>query len=295
VSVTTLHPFTLGASDVPAVLELDPYLTPYALGVRLLEGDDREQSAAATMGLRLEAAHAELVGDTYDVMPAPADGFSHPELAWLHVHPDALVALDGIAPLELKARGVAPSDATKYRDTVQSFCQMAAMGAARGMVSTIHGGYGGLQRDEWIVDWDDVLWPLIVDRCERFLNTLRRGKLPAPSGSDSDREAIRRRFAHPNEGETIRADQETWAAVLKVRELDETIAAAKTQREKWAQRVQDFMGTATELVSPYDTPAARWRPVHSNRMDTKALRRDHPDLAAEYTAASTTRRFEANP
>src|SRR5690348_15174702 len=164
-TTTALHPYRLGASAVPAVLELDPYLTPYALGVRLLEGDDREQSPAATMGLRLEAAHAELVGDTYDAMPAPADGFRHPDLPWLHVHPDALIVLplagagrkgiadhpaagessspapaSGIAPLELKARGVAPSEATQYRDTVQSFCQMAAMGATRGMVSTLHGG-----------------------------------------------------------------------------------------------------------------------------------------------------------
>ena len=69
-SVTALHPVTLGGSEVPAVLGLDPWVSPYALACRKLgvSGESRV-SPAALMGNRLQAVHAELVADDgYTVM-----------------------------------------------------------------------------------------------------------------------------------------------------------------------------------------------------------------------------------
>jgi len=144
VSVTALRPVTLGGSEIPSLLGLAPFVSPYALACRKLgvSGDESRASPAALMGNRLQAVHAELVADDgYTVMPAPADGIAHPDLPWLVGHPDALVVLSlkartqpvtapGAAgrdarrvatratdparaercPLELKLRGLAPSE-----------------------------------------------------------------------------------------------------------------------------------------------------------------------------------------
>jgi predicted phage-related endonuclease len=306
VAVTDLRPFTIGASDVPAIVGLDPFLSPYALGCRKL-GLTRAPatSPAALNGLRLEEAHAAMIEDDgWPVLPAPTAGFVHPDLPWLHVHPDAFVGLvlhegrkhKGFrAPLELKARGRAPDDALKTRDTIQVSVQMAVLGTPRGMVSTLHGGYGGITREHWFVDEDAELFGMLVDECERFRALLAKGRLPAPDGSATAHEAIRERYAEARKGETVRLNREQWAHVLAIRELDETIRRAKEQRERHAQIVQDAMGEATEAISPLDTVAARWRPVASSRVDTKALRAAHPAIAAEFTGQTTTRRFEANP
>lgn len=297
-TITDLPSFTLGGSDVPAVLGLDPYLSSYALGCRKLGiTDDKPMSEAMRTGLRLQVAHAQMVEDDgYQIIEAPAAGFTHPELPWLVGHPDFFVSLDGQrAPLELKLRGIAPSDALKLRDTVQAlvYCELVASAAA--LVSTLHGGYGGVTRSEWVVEHDADLWADIVERCEAFLALLRRGKLPAPDGSDSTREALRARYGDAQPGKTVRLTQEQWKHLLRIRELDEVIARAKDQRERHAQIVQDAMADATEAISPYDTEAARWRPVHSTRLDTRALRAAHPDIAAEFSKTTTSRRFEANP
>lgn len=298
VSVTELHPFTLGGSTIPAVLGLDPYLTPYALGARLLDPSlAPPMNDAMRTGLRLQTAHLWLLEDDgYTVMPAPEAGFTHPELPWLVGHPDGFVALNGErAPLELKLRGLAPSDATRQRDTVQALVYAAVVGAAGAVVSTLHGGYGGIQRDQWEVEHDPELFEMIVARCESFLDLLRRGKLPAPSGSASDRDAIRRRFEHAEPGKTIRLTQDGWTAVRRIRELDETISAAKAQREKWAQRVQVEMGDATEAISPHDTAAARWRASTRTTLDGDKVKRSIPGWETTHAKTTTTRRFEANP
>lgn len=286
---------TLGGSEVPAVLGLDPYTSAYALGARKLGvTSDPPQSEAARHGLLLQEAHLRLVEqDGRQVMPAPAEGFTHPEHEWLTGHPDAFTVIEGErGPLELKLRGIAPSDGLRLRDTVQALVYVELTGAERGLVSTLHGGFGGIVRDEWTVERDAELWELIVERCERFLSLLADGRLPAPDGSDSARDAVR---AVPGvNGEAVRADQATWQHVLSSRELAYLIDTAKAQKEAHDQAVQAFMGEATELVSPYDQPAARWRTVESHRLDTKALRLAHPALAAEFTKTTTSRRFEVN-
>src|SRR5205823_2096628 len=116
----------------------------------------------------------------------------------------------------------------------------------------------------------------------------------APDGSDSARDAIRERFEADN-GLAVRATQDVWAHQLKVRELDELSRTVKEQRARHAQVVQDFMGDATELISPYDTLGATFRAHSTTRVDLKALRAALPDVAAEFSVTSTTRRFEANP
>jgi predicted phage-related endonuclease len=296
-TVAALHPYTIGASSVPAILGLDPWDSAYALGARLLDGRDNPSSEAAQMGLDLEAAHAELVAQAgYEVMPAPVAGFVHPDLPWLCVHPDGLLGFeDGIGPLELKLRGVAPSEAIRMRDTVQSLVQVHAMGATHGLVSTIAGGFGGIRRTEFVVTADDEAFGMIVGRLERFLDQLRRGVLPEPDGHDSTRDAIRARYAHAEPGKAVRATQEVWGWVKRIRELREVENTAKEQRQAFEHRVQDYMGDATELVSPFDTPAARWRPVERTSIDTTRLKRDRPEIAGEYAKTTASRRFEANP
>jgi hypothetical protein len=305
----------IGASSVPGILGLDKFNPAYAIALRMLEGREQVTSEPMQMGLDSEEWHAGLVKKAgYEVMPAPVAGFVHPELPWLCVHPDGLLGFDdGIGPLELKLRGVAPSEAIRVRDTVQSLVQVHAMGASQGLVSVLHGGFGGVRRDEWAVPADAELFALVADRCEAFLSRLRRGVLPAPDGSDATRDAIRARFARAKPGTAVRATQEVWGWVKRIRELREVEHTAKEQRQAFEHRVQDFMGDATTLISPYDEPAAKWGT--RNAVDGDALREQHPDVFAEFAVAKidatalkkarpdlhakfsrpTTRRFEANP
>jgi hypothetical protein len=287
----------IGASYFPALLGFDPFVSPYAAGAQLLGITTTEQSEAMRNGLFLERAHAEMIeADGFTLMPAPAAGFVHPEHEWLVGHPDYLIALDDTwrAPLELKLRGVAPSDQLKTRDTLQTFVYMNILRVPVGMVSWLHGGYGGVVREHERVKADPELWEMMLERVSVIRDGLMNRRLPAPDGTESTRDALRDRFAEATNGTVVRLSRAEWAHVRKIRELDEVIATAKKQRERHAQIVQEAMGDATEAVSPMDTPAARWRTVSSARLATKELRAAHPDIAGEFTKTTTTRSFSVN-
>lgn len=67
--------------------------------------------------------------------------------------------------------------------------------------------------------------------------------------------------------------------------IEEAQAAAEALRDK----VKAHMGADELLIAgPYKVT---WSTVTTNRIDSKALTKDHPDLAAQYTKTSTARRF----
>ena len=60
---------------------------------------------AMRLGTLLQPAVAEIASDRgYGIMPAPADGFTHPEHAWMICHPDGFASVDGERAVELPER-----------------------------------------------------------------------------------------------------------------------------------------------------------------------------------------------
>lgn len=85
-------------------------------------------------------------------------------------------------------------------------------------------------------------------------------------------------------------DLSTWVAAYR---------EACTNRDNWAavaDRAKEHISKALEAadaevgtVNGY--PAVRWTAVTSNRLDTKRLRAEHPDLVAQFSVPSHSRRF----
>ena len=82
--------------------------------------------------------------------------------------------------------------------------------------------------------------------------------------------------------------------VAKIRELKE-LEALIAQAEAEAEAIKDSLkATMTEQNTEemmVDVYKVRWTTVTSERLDTTALKKALPDLAKQFTKASTTRRF----
>ncbi len=85
----------------------------------------------------------------------------------------------------------------------------------------------------------------------------------------------------------------TAEITAKVTELQELRRMAE-ELEQEINAIQDeikaHMGDSELLIAgPYKVT---WKTVTSSRLDTSALKKALPDIAAQYTRTSTTRRFE---
>lgn len=79
------------------------------------------------------------------------------------------------------------------------------------------------------------------------------------------------------------------ANLQELRRMQEELTA---EIEAAQDEIKAIMGTEEVLLSgPYKVT---WKPVTTTRLDTAALKKDLPDVAARYSKTTTTRRFTVN-
>lgn len=82
---------------------------------------------------------------------------------------------------------------------------------------------------------------------------------------------------------------EIEAKCREIRQLQNLIQEAEDEMETLKDQLKAHMGDQeTLLAGEY---SIRWKPVKSSRLDTTALRKALPDVAAAFTKTTTTRRF----
>lgn len=82
---------------------------------------------------------------------------------------------------------------------------------------------------------------------------------------------------------------ELEAKVRELRELQALIEEAQAEAESIKDQLKAHMGEREELrAGGYKIT---WKPVTSSRLDATALRKALPEVAAQFTRTSTTRRF----
>ena len=82
---------------------------------------------------------------------------------------------------------------------------------------------------------------------------------------------------------------ELEAKVRELRELQALIEEAQAEAESIKDQLKAHIGEREELrAGGYKIT---WKPVTSSRLDATALRKALPEVAAQFTRTSTTRRF----
>lgn len=83
---------------------------------------------------------------------------------------------------------------------------------------------------------------------------------------------------------------EIISTVSELQELVRMSEELNSEIEALKDKIKTVMGTSEPLIAgPYKVT---WKTVTSSRLDTTALKKALPDVAAQYTRTSTTRRFE---
>ena len=298
---------TVSGSEAAAVLGCDPFLSATMLAGRKLGlVPPAAETPAMRMGTLLQGPHAELLeADGYEVIPAPLDAFARPDCEWWTGHPDAFATLEGArGVVELTARGVAPSESTWLRDRIQALHYLACTGLDVALVSVLHGGYGGLQRTERLVERDDDALSMMLDRYRNFRRLVAKGQLPEGDGSDSAREFYRSRPLAPARtvdasatglrlvGGSVRLSKAGHGHVKAAKLHAAQEKFHKGEAERHWQAVQHEMGEATLALSPLDDePLAQWSDESASYFNRKAFEADHPRIAAKYTETRPRRRW----
>ena len=82
---------------------------------------------------------------------------------------------------------------------------------------------------------------------------------------------------------------ELESKIRELRQYTSIIEEAQAEAEAIKDQIKALMGNAEELhAGEYKVT---WKAVTSSRIDTAALKKNFPDIAAQYTTETTVRRF----
>lgn len=286
------RPFLCG-SEIAQALGLSPYGGPYSLWLDKVEGVDAQaDSEYKKWGHRLESPIAiafwEETGFEVIHQPVMLRSKTCPFAA---ANPDRFcVADDGLAIVEIKNvdrfRKDEWADGPPLHYRLQGQWYLLVTGFKRVYFAAL---IGGNDFNIFRVERDDDLIAELVRKGEAFWSLVTLKRPPDVDGSDSTTDALRAQYAQVErpsiEGGTA------LAALVVARESAKAVAdTAATRLQELDNRIVALIGDA-EVATVDGQPVATRKQHERVTVDLTALKRDHPEIAREYSKTSTYRRL----
>jgi putative phage-type endonuclease len=296
VSLASRRPLSIGGSEAAAACGLDPYRSRVMLWLEKTGRVARAETEAMRWGRALEPAIlAEVVRRGYDYDPPPPEGITDPARPWLVGHPDGFTVIDGW-PAVLEVTTANAYAGREWREDagaplgyiVQCQHYLELTGYAFALLACLVGG----QRLELrVVHRDDDAIRRVLQLEASLLEHVRRDEPPPPDGTDSAAEALAALYPESQPGEVVRLDVAGWREYETLRARREQLGVLEQQVAALEQRLKARIGDASAAIGPNDEPVAKWTSYRRSSIDTAALRRALPAIAAEYETTTRLRRF----
>lgn len=291
----------LGASEVPALLGLSTFDSPWSLWAKKvgLLPASTEETERQRLGHDLEPVIAGRFTRATGLDVAGEQTWcAHKQKPWARATIDAFVvergpgadALDdALGVAEWKSDGGLGTwrkDGIPARVQAQCQWQMFVTGLDMAYLGVFHSGFRfevyELHRDERDIDF-------MVARAERFwVDHVRKGEPPPPDGSDATARAIGQVYGREEPGKRVELPAHLAGSVTGRAQLKADIKEWEDRLKRLDNELKAAMGDA-EVATANGVPIYSLRAQERRGIDTKALERDHPEIAEKYRTVTEYR------
>lgn len=286
----------LGGSDASIVLGLNRWKTPFELWLEKTGQviPESSQSEAAYWGTVMEDIVAkEFENRTGKKVRRRNATFQHPEYPFLIANVDRLVVGEK-AILECKTTSAYNAEEwhgddvpAPYLVQVQHYLGVLGPEYEKAYIAVLIGG----QRFEWKeIDRDDELIELIFQQEIDFWNNHVLANVPpALDGSSAAEQFLKERYAQVNSEKTIDLKYEFKEKIEELLSLKETIKELEKQARSIENKIKyELKDAEIGFVQNYQVT---WKQFESQRVDTKKLKEQFPQIYEKVLKPSTYRRF----
>ena len=283
----------IGGSDAGAICGLNPYVSPMQVFLDKTSAvEEAEDKEAMRQGRDLEQYVAERFCEATGLKVRKANYiFIHDEYPFMLANVDRMVVGEN-AGLECKT--VSAYNADKWKDgkipehyQIQCHHYMLVTGATHWYIAAVILGIGfvyyKLERDEEIIRY------LTEIENKFWKDHVMKQVMPAPDGSKVCEEVLKKYFPKANSEPPVLLTQ--FKEKLERREeIVSLLEKLETEKNCIEQEIKVQMGEAERAEC--EKYHIQWSNVVSNRIDTKRLKEEEPDVYKKYLNATLSRRFQ---
>lgn len=284
----------IGGSDVAAVLGLSRWKSPWDVWMsKKMPVEDSGETAAMIRGRILEPSVANWYAEEHKVRLEHLDPYhlhEGPE-PWMAASPDAIVLADKKHGLEVKTSrtldgwGESGSDQVPVDYQLQCHWYMACTDMDRWdvaayLIAADEFRWYTLRRDRGVEE-------KIVGQCRQWWEKYIVGdEKPPMDGSDGASSYLKQTF--PEDRAPLRdAVGEEITLARRLDAIKKQISALDGHKSELQNKLVEKIGEAEGIR--WSSGHVTYKAQERRTLDSKAIRRDHPDIADEYERVSTTR------
>jgi len=136
-------------------------------------------------------------------------------------------------------------------------------------------------------EYDEVLAKMIRAKCEEFWEKYVKTDTPPPASNLAD---VAELYKNSN-GEAIVATPEVMKACEQLKAIKGNIKSLEADKDKCELIIKDFIGNNEILIDERGGKLATWKSSTTNRLDSKKLKAEIPEVHEKFVKASESRRF----
>lgn len=284
----------LGGSDVGAICGLNKWKSPVAIyldKIGELPPDD-QQSESAYWGTVLEEVVANEFETRTDKKVRRKNAMlQHPEYPWMLANVDRLVVGEK-ALLECKTTSAYNSEEWQNDKVPESYIlqvqhYLAVSGLQKAYIACLVGGnkyiWKEIERDEDIINY------LIEIEKDFWENHVEKKVPPAIDGSDSSSELLKQLYPESVQDSQVQLSTAAEDLIIKRKYFKEQIEELETNLNECENKLKEMLQNSE--IGMTDNYKVTWKSISSNRIDSKALKNDYPDIYKKYSKESSYRKF----
>jgi putative phage-type endonuclease len=295
----------IGGSDIAAMLGVSPWKTPYQLweekmGISDETEDSEERAKVLKRGKRLEPVVMEMLQDEYEIIVTDRNlihiddeyEWMRAEIDFEYLLPDNSIGngdVKTVHPYAAKDWGESGTDQVPPYYVAQF--QWGMMPKKR-EICAVAALIGADDLRLYYVPRDEELISFIRARAIDFWNNHVLAGVPPPATSAEDAHRILARF----DGVSVVASDELRRQIAWLKGVKAAEKRLELKREEYETAIKLTLALATGnaegkafAITDGAKTLATWNPQTTSRIDTKALKERHPEVATEVTKQTTFR------
>ena len=284
----------VGGSDVAAILGISKWMSPVALWLdKTGQTDETEEvNEAMRWGTILEPVIREQFRQITGKPVVEVNAIlQHPQYPYLLANIDGLTVDDNGDPAILEIKNVSEYKRGAWSDGVPAYYQtqvqhyLFVSGVAKAYVIAL---FGGNSSGVFTVDADPEVQEMLLKVETDFWNKVQNMIRPEIDGSDASTELLNSLY-HGGKKEEVILPAEAVEYVDAYISASADEDSAKARKANASNHLKEIMGDYEKASCAGHTIS--WKPVTSERLDSKALKATEPEIYGRYIKASTSRRF----